>query len=127
MPFSPDIDAVYAAIDDCCGRLGLTARRGDTIFGASHIIQDVWSLIYSSRLLALVWDCTRKNPNVFYELGIAHTLGKDVILLTQDQSDISFDLRHWLYITYSADRRALAEGLEASIRAIVLKPSTWAG
>jgi hypothetical protein len=39
---------------------------------------DVWNSIYSSSII--IADCTGRNPNVFYELGIAHTLGKPVIL-----------------------------------------------
>jgi len=45
-------------------------------------------------------DCTGRNPNVFYEAGIAHTLGREVILITQNEQDIPFDLRHRRYIRY---------------------------
>ena len=34
-------------------------------------MQEVWSFIYNSKLL--VADCTGRNPNVFYEMGIAHS------------------------------------------------------
>ncbi len=66
--------------------------------GAASIIQDVVSLIDRSRIV--VCDCTDRNPNVFYEAGIAHTLGRDVILTTQSEHDIPFDLRHLRYIRY---------------------------
>jgi hypothetical protein len=45
-------------------------------------------------------DLTGKNGNVFYEAGIAHSLGKDVILITQSADDVPFDLRHLRYIQY---------------------------
>ena len=35
-----------------------------------------------------------------YELGIAHTMGKKVILITQDVNDIPFDLRHLRHLHY---------------------------
>jgi len=41
-----------------------------------------------------------KNPNVFYEIGIAHTLGKQTVLITQRLADIPFDLRHLRVIPY---------------------------
>jgi hypothetical protein len=37
---------------------------------------------------------------VFYEIGIAHTLGREVILITQSVEDIPFDLRHLRYVHY---------------------------
>ena len=52
----------------------------------------------------VVCDLTGKNANVFYEAGIAHSLGKDVILITQSADDVPFDLRHLRYIPYSVSR-----------------------
>lgn len=37
---------------------------------------------------------------MFYEIGIAHTLGREVILITQADADIPFDLRHLRYVRY---------------------------
>jgi len=48
----------------------------------------------------IVADCTGKNPNVFYELGIAHTLGKPVIIITQSARRYPFDIKHIRYIQY---------------------------
>ena len=48
----------------------------------------------------VVCDFTAKNPNVFYEAGIAHTLGKHVIPITQNADDIPFDLQHHRFIHY---------------------------
>jgi hypothetical protein len=116
MPFSQGMKEVYSAIVDCCRSFDLSVKRGDDIFGVSHVIEDVWSCIYSSNII--VCDCTGKNANVFYELGIAHTLGKEVLLITRDETDVPFDLRHWRYITYSSDLQALADKLATAIRAI---------
>jgi hypothetical protein len=49
------------------------------------IIQDIVSLIDRSRVV--ICDCTGRNPSVFYEIGIAHTLGREVILITQNPED----------------------------------------
>jgi hypothetical protein len=40
------------------------------------------------RSKAVICDCPNRNSNVFYEIGIAHTLGREVILITQIDADI---------------------------------------
>ena len=61
-------------------------------------MRDVWEGIYGAR--AVIAECTGRNPNVFYEIGIAHTLGKPVILTTQTTEDVPSDLRNIRYIHY---------------------------
>ena len=55
-------------------------------------MEDVRTGISSADLI--VADLTGQNPNVFYEVGIAHTLEKPVLLLSMSIEDIPFDLRH---------------------------------
>jgi hypothetical protein len=57
----------------------------------------------------IVADCTDRNPNVFYEIGLAHAIGKPTILLTQREEDVPFDLRHWRYIAYQLTPRGMKE------------------
>lgn len=62
-----------------------------------------------------------KNPNVFYEIGIAHTLGKNVILITQDIEDIPFDFRLFRHMDYEDNIdgfNTLEQKLKKSISAI---------
>ena len=61
-------------------------------------MEDVWKGINEANIV--IADITNRNPNVFYELGIAHTLGKKVILLTQHIEDIPFDLKRYRIIEY---------------------------
>jgi hypothetical protein len=59
---------------------------------------------------------------VFYEIGIAHSLGREVILITQSEQDIPFDLRHLRYIRYlnnAEGRAALTEALQARMQIIL--------
>jgi hypothetical protein len=44
---------------------------------------------------------------VFYETGIAHTVGKEVILITQNMDDVPFDLRHLRCILYEYTPRGV--------------------
>lgn len=72
-----------------------------------HIMADIIELICTSSVI--VCDLTNKNPNVFYEAGIAHTLGKEVILITQSQDDVPFDLRSIRYIHYLGNEQGRNE------------------
>jgi hypothetical protein len=117
MPFAQEFGVVYEqAIKPACLSLFLRVGRGDNIFGATHVINDIWSAIYTSN--CIIADCTSKNPNVFYELGIAHTLGKNVVLLTRKEGDIPFDLRHWRYITYELTQSGLSS-LRATLQDVL--------
>lgn len=98
MPFAAEFNAVYASIRQSASNAGLQCLRADDIWENPSIIQDVVALIDRSRIV--VCDCTGRNPNVFYEAGIAHTLGREVILITQSEQDIPFDLRHLRHVRY---------------------------
>ncbi len=107
MPFAPEFEAVFKAIEAAAVRAGLKCLRVKDIWEHSTIIQDVFSLIFRSRIV--VCDFSGRNPNVFYEAGIAHTLGKHVVPITQSGGDIPFDLQHHRYLTYLNN----GEGLSA--------------
>lgn len=98
MPFTSQLQPVYDMIKEVASELGYQCKRADDIWEHSTVIQDVFSLIFNSFIV--VCDFTGKNPNVFYEAGIAHTLGKHVIPITQSAEDVPFDLRHHRYATY---------------------------
>lgn len=106
MPFDAAFAPVYTAIQQASGACDLLTRRADEIWEAPGIIQDVVSLIDRGRIV--VCDLTGRNPNVFYEAGIAHTLGREVIIITQSEQDVPFDLRHLRYIRYLNNNEGLA-------------------
>ncbi len=90
------------------------------IFGIIVLfIQDIFELIYCSSIVIV--DFTGKNPNVFYEAGIAHTLGKNVIPITQNIEDIPFDLRHHRVLKYLNNNeglQGLKKGLETRLKTL---------
>ena len=121
MPFDAAFRPVYEALQGAITGLRLECRRADDIWEHDVIIQDVVSLI--CRSAAVICDLSGKNANVFYEAGIAHTLGKEVILLTQHETDVPFDLRHIRHIRYlnneegrSTMARAVSDRLVQLIR-----------
>jgi len=98
--------------------------RSDDIFSNREIIEDVWEYINRSRIV--IAEVTGKNPNVYYELGITHTVGKDVILLTQSMDDVPFDVRHLRVIVYEYTPRGAKElevKLAQTIKTLLSKPS----
>lgn len=106
MPFDPSMSDVYDVIKSASELNGFQCQRADNIWDHSTVIQDVFSLIFQSSIV--VCDFTGKNPNVFYEAGIAHTLGKHVVPITQSEHDVPFDLRHHRFAKYLNN----SEGLE---------------
>jgi hypothetical protein len=98
MPFATEFQAVYTAIKSACESAGSTCKRADDIWENSILIQDIFQLIFTSRIV--ISDFTHRNPNVMYETGIAHTLGKTVIPITQNTKDIPFDIAHHRVLSY---------------------------
>lgn len=120
MPFDAGFGNVYHAIQQAAINCGLISRRADEIWEAPGIIQDVVNLIDRARIV--VCDCTNRNPNVFYEAGIAHTLGREVIIITQSPHDVPFDLRHLRYVHYLNNHEgllALTQALQGRMQTIL--------
>ncbi|MCC4766740.1 hypothetical protein FXW07_08970 [Methanosarcina sp. DH1] len=115
MPFSAEFSDVYGCINDACYEVGMSCHKADDFWHHSVIIQDIFELIFRSSIVIV--DFTGKNPNVFYEAGVAHVLGKTVLPIIQNGDDIPFDLRHHRYVLYRNDR----EGLKKLKRDLVSK------
>ena len=114
MPFSEEMSPVYRAIHAALDQCGLATVRGDDLYAVSdrnshggRIIDEVWSAICAAQLV--VADCTGRNPNVMYELGIAHTLGRPVMLVSRTKDDIPFDVGHLRFILYAAGESGLVQ------------------
>lgn len=101
MPFDAKFNPIADAIKAVASRLSLCCLRVDDLWVNSAIIQDIFSLIYRSEIV--VCDFSGRNANVFYEAGIAHTLGRKLIPIVQNEEDIPFDLRHHRHIIYLAN------------------------
>jgi hypothetical protein len=119
MPFSADNDPVYAAIKGTVEGMGLRCHRADDIWESHNVMDDVIGLIWRSRVV--IADLTSKNPNVFYETGITHALGRDVVPIAQSIEDVPFDLRGIRTLTYvrsSEGLEILKQGLRSRIETL---------
>ena len=99
-PFGGYLGTYYETVfKPAIEKAGLTAvRADDDIFATGKIMDQVWRGIKQATVL--VAELTSKNPNVFYELGLAHALEKPVVLVSSNQEDVPFDLRHIRTIFY---------------------------
>jgi tetratricopeptide (TPR) repeat protein len=101
MPFSSEFKnqwdfAFVPAIES----VNLRAFRGDEeALGTNMIMKDITQSIYDAQII--VADLTGRNPNVMYELGLAHAAKKPVIMLVQSDDDIPFDIKHIRYLPYN--------------------------
>ena len=99
-PFGEPFDTIYSNhIKPTVVKIGkLYCQRADDIYDNQPVINDIWRLTNEARIV--IADLTNKNPNVFYETGLAHAIGKEVILITQSMNDVPFDLKHRRCIVY---------------------------
>ena len=117
MPFRAEFDQTYDAIKKACLSAGLSCLRADDIWENTTFIQDIFELLYCSRVVVV--DFSGKNPNVMYETGVAHTLGKHVIPITQSIEDVPSDLRHHRVLKYLPNTEGYAvlkDSLEVRLR-----------
>lgn len=107
MPFDEEYSAVSNTIKDAAEKCKMKCERADDVWQNECLVQDVFELIYCSAMV--VCDFTARNPNVFYEAGIAHTLGRTIIPIAQSKDDIPFDIKHQRCVFYSSDESGLAK------------------
>jgi hypothetical protein len=107
MPFAKEYDPVHEALKGACTDTGVRLERVDSIWVEDVIIDEIFSLLYRSTYV--ICDFSGQNSNVFYEAGIAHTLGRTVIPIVQKTDHIPFDLRHRKHQIYKNDKEGLIE------------------
>jgi hypothetical protein len=114
MPFGDWFDKYYQeiyvpAIKDA----GLEPIRADELFSTGSVVEQVWDQIVKAKLLLA--DLSGKNPNVFYELGLAHAARKPVVFTSAVLEDVPFDLRHLRVIIYEVKEPEWAVNLRRSV------------
>ena len=125
MPFGGYFDGYWKdIIKPALEESGVTPVRADEIYSTGAIIEDIYSTILQSELC--IADVTGKNPNVSYELGMAHTAQKPTILITQNISDVPFDYRHLRHIVYdpmvSGWQNAFSDALKKTVGEVLSNP-----
>lgn len=120
MPFGAPFDRYYRNIFvPAIQAAGLQPLRADSIFSSTTIMSDVWRCTRNA--LVVLADVTGKNPNVFYELGLAHASRKPVVIVTDNLEDVPFDLKGLRVIEYDKNDEnwgsVLKDKITASLKA----------
>jgi hypothetical protein len=92
---------IKPAIDD--SGHDLEVLRADEINRTGSLIKDILENVYGSFIV--IADLTGQNPNVFYELGVRHSLKPRTILITQSMDDVPFDIRDYRTIKYDTSAK----------------------
>jgi hypothetical protein len=100
MPFRPELNFLYLFLQKyVTEKHGLRVERGDHRVLTKALIDKVRDQIVESDLILA--DVTGANPNVFYEIGLAHAMGRPVIYMTQDPPESApVDIRQFEFIHY---------------------------
>lgn len=120
MPFSQGWSTdVHRILATACEAVGVRPVRGDDLFTPTDILEDIWQSINAADFI--IADITGRNPNVLYELGIAHTLAKPVLILSKEAADIPIDLATRRVILYGQKTDTWREDLARMIAAAIAK------
>jgi nucleoside 2-deoxyribosyltransferase len=97
----------------------MDCARGDSSYDQAGILEKIQRYLQDADVL--IADCTGRNPNVMYELGMAHMLKKPVILITRDEVEKApTDIRSFEFIRYRLDADdGFVEKLDAALDKIV--------
>jgi hypothetical protein len=110
MPFAPEFDIVYEILEREAQENGYLLTRADKKRDIGLITTGIVVDVINADIIFA--DISGFNPNVMYELGFAHTLGKPTILLSQQlgkNEKLPFDISHMVTIPYTVDADSTGE------------------
>jgi hypothetical protein len=123
MPFGQEFRDVYElGIVPACDSASAYCERVDEQMFFENILDRIYGQIRQADLI--VAEMTGKTPNVFYEVGYAHGLGKRVILVTKNAADIPFDLKQYPHIVYGESIATLKKELQLKIQYSIEHPTS---
>lgn len=128
MPFKEPFNKYYTDIfEPALKAASYSVKRSDDLFTPRPIILDVQQSIVDADLI--LCEMSERNPNVFYELGLAHAIGKPAILVSRKKEDIPFDLQHIRTILYDVNVPGwefdLREKITAAAQSVITSKEVW--
>ncbi len=120
MPFEPQLHYTYLYLKRHIEERfpGVVCRRGDDDVFPRPLLETIAEYIRQADVV--IADCTGRNPNVFYELGMAHALDKPVILLSADQVEQApADIRAFAFLRYAEGPQVFLEKLDRVLRRVL--------
>jgi len=125
MPFAGDFEEVFAyAIKPAAEAAGFDCNRADQAFGPRAIISDIIEGIFAAD--AIVADVSGSNPNVFYELGVAHAIDNKTIVICEKTSEVlPFDMAAYRVIFYRRGIDGIKEELRSKLEKDLKQVDRW--
>lgn len=124
MPFRPELAYFYQRLKEYLAQAfpGISVERGDDKALTVPLLEKIANYIRQADVV--IADCSGRNPNVFYELGMAHALDKPVVLITSDPIEQApADVRAYEFISYAAlEPDKFLARLESALESIVGNP-----
>ena len=123
-PFSSEGTQTFEIIRKICNDVDLKCSRGDEIRYNDNILSHIVKSILQANIV--IANVDGRNPNVFYELGICHAIGKPIIIISninvkgklpfdinaksiifyKDTSDLQYQLRNELLKAFIGDMKS---------------------
>jgi hypothetical protein len=125
MPFSSELDYVYRVIKETVEGHDMDCVRADERLVSEPIVENVKNQIAGAEIVIV--DFTGRNPNVYFEAGLADAWKKKWVVLAQSSDDLAFDVRHIRSITYSnklGEDQKLKSNLSRALAELLVSPAT---
>jgi hypothetical protein len=106
-PFGVEFRESYEAIVRACRKLGLKCVRGDEEMALGDILSHIVHSLVRARIV--IANVSGRNPNVFYELGLAHAFDKPTILIAKTLEGVPFNIRSQRILLYRSEKDLVAE------------------
>jgi hypothetical protein len=123
MPFAPEYDDIYEIVKGAGQMAGFQTERADETYAPDKVPERIQNFLETASVL--VAEISENNPNVYYELGLAHASKKPVILICKKETQIPFDIHQWAHIPYEDPSKMgvkVAEVLMDQKKKLKLKP-----
>ena len=101
-PFREEEYPTYSTIISAFDGLGVEVVRGDEVRAKGAILSHIVRQMLSARII--IANVNGRNPNVMYELGIAHAMGKDVLIIAHTKEGAPFDISSRRILFYKDGR-----------------------
>jgi len=103
MPFNNNFKTTYEIIKSACAPQGIVCSRSDESYNPGNLLRQILISIVESKVVFAVLD--GRNPNVFYELGLCHAIGKPVFLVARFSSkeNLPFDISSSRLLLYKSN------------------------
>lgn len=121
IPFDAPGQARFEMLEQLGEGLGFQTMRVAQYYSSGMILEEIVRSIRDAHLI--VADLTRGNPNVCYEVGIAHALGKRVFLVADDPKACTIDFGALRVCKYD-ETEAGRQRLSGELRSFVDTPGT---